>query len=281
MDTKFKLKHAIFGDRKWLEEKYLVEKLSLSQIAELVGNGCTNFGVSAALVRNGIRVRTKGEGLRNAKRGGEDHFVFDESIITGALLGDGGLRKNNNNSKDSFPGFHKCNINYDHITFVAKQLFRKDYEKRIRECENKNKFGGGIIFRLTTHTHEEFVPLFESWYPAPTYKKVIPKNIKIDEKVLLHWFLDDGYSYRVLAAGKYPYVRVQFATQSFTKEDLDFLCGKIYDKFGLKLYPRFHQKHGVYKGTGYYLELSQSHNKDFYNIIGPPPVESLAYKWKL
>ena len=105
--------------------------------------------------------------------------------------------------------------------------------------------------------------------------------------VLLHWFLDDGYSYIVNRKYKNPKwnkrkVRVLFSTQSFQKEELELLAKKILDNLGLKVYVRFHRRNGKVLGTGYELELSEKKSNItlFYDIIGPPPVPSLAYKWK-
>jgi LAGLIDADG DNA endonuclease family len=282
MDTKFQLKFLPLGNKEWLEDHYINQQLSLTQIAKVVG--CTYTGVRNAIIRNGIIPRTRGEGLRNVRRCGEDHFCFNKSVITGNLLGDGGLSCQNKWSNDSFPFLSIGTIHYDHALFIARQLFAKESEKRIKERINKDGFSGhGAIFRITTLCHEELVPLFNQWYPKENCrKKVIPKSLELDPTVLLHWFLGDGYSYWVKGRKETSYLRVQFATQCFQKNDLDWLSENIKKKFGLLINPRFHQRHGKIKGSGYFMELSTKKEQiaQFYELIGTAPVVSMAYKWK-
>lgn len=277
---KFITKYKELGDESWLREHYLDKKLSLNQIAELVG--CKYGGVRNAIVRKNIPLRSRGEGLRNNPN--EDFFVFDKSVVEGALLGDGSLKKQNKESADSYPVFCKGNKNYDHVLYVANLLFSKNAKDRIGESNSESDFGKSNMFRLSSLTHSELIPLFLDWYPESNgYEKLVPESIEITASVLLHWFLDDGYSYWITAKKKYRYLRVQFATQSFQKDELDLLSEKINAIFGLKFYPRLHERHGEIKGSGYFMELSQAQNMDFFDVIGPCPTEipSMAYKWKL
>lgn len=284
MDTKFPLKYQQLGDSNWLRTKYCEQKLSFSAIANLVG--CKWHSVRSACLRHNVPIRTRGEGLRNARRWGEDYFVFNGSVINGCLLGDGGLSCQNRKSDDSFPTFTVSTIHYDHAMWIAKQLFVQKPEARVKERISKGLSPNGSIFRVTTITHDNLVPVFQSWYPkANGFKKIIPEDIEINETLLLHWYLGDGYSYMVTRKKcKNPLrVRVQFATQSFQKDELEMLCEKVKAKFGIKLYPRFHQRYGQIKGTGYHVELSEKIDQAvlFFSLIGPPPVASLAYKWKI
>ena len=283
MDTKFGLRHEKLGDRQWLYQKYWEEKLSLNEIGVIVG--CKHSSVRHALVRSGIQIRTRGEGLRNARRGGDDWFVLDRSMVEGCLLGDGGLVRENKYSGDSFPFFSVATVHYDHAMWMGKQLFSQSPELRVKERYGGG-FGGGSIFRVNTNVHTELMDLYQQWYPEENgFGKIVPPSLVVDEKVLLHWFLGDGYTYFVNRpkCKTTRRVRVQFATQSFSLSDLNLLCEKVKDKFGLVMKPRFHRRHGVVKGTGYYVELSEAKNEaaKFYEIIGPPPVASLAYKWKI
>lgn len=207
MNTKFKLKYKELGDKDWLISKYINEKLSLKQIAEIVG--CGFCGVRSAIKRKNIPLRTKGEGLRNLRRCGQDFFTFDKSVIEGSLLGDAHLHKQNKKSKDSHASFHKGNIHYDHTYFVASKLFSANVENRIRERSNAYGFykkypnSSPVIFRISSLVHDELGQLFEDWYPESNdYKKIIPSSIEINKKVLLHWFLDDGYSYHYVRKSK-------------------------------------------------------------------------------
>lgn len=258
--------------KEWLYEQYIVNKISLNNIAKILN--IKRNGVRSALIRHKIKIRTKAEGQR-IRHNIQDNFIFNESVLNGCLLGDGFLARTGM-SDDSYPYFAKRNIYLDHVKFVGQQIFSKDVDKRIAFC-----YKGNPIYKLSTVGHKELLNLYKQWYPEDNnFIKLIPKSIKIDEILLLHWFLDDGYSYWAKQK-QYRYLRVQFATQSFSKDCLDMLCEKIFQKFGLKMYPRFHQRHGKIKGTGFHVELSQANNEDFFNIIGSCPVPSLGYKWKM
>lgn len=281
------------SDESWLRKQYLDNKLSFAQVGELSGyQGKHSISaVRKALVRFNIPIRPKGEGLKlwNLSQGTDDHFIFNKSVIIGGLLGDASMRTINPESDDSQPCFSRCNVNYDHVLYVARLLFSKGAddrvsftppsEKQINDPRFKNSQGS---FGFRTLTHSVLLPIYREWYPAwKDHKKTVPKNIEVDSTVLLHWFMDDGYSYMAKHHG-YDQLRIYFSTQSFNLEELTILSAKVKDTFGLAMYPRFHQRKGIVAGTGYEMELSTCPEQvqKFFEIIGPCPVDSLAYKWK-
>lgn len=278
--------YALLNDKEWLFENYVNKKLSTIDIAEIVGAKSAST-VCQSLRRLGIPVRTKSEGHTCDRE--DEGFEINKSVIDGCLLGDAGLYCHSKDSDDSFPFFRKTNIYYDHIKYVGQILFPEKWEERITDGTNNGLYGEGRIFTLCSLTHTELLPFFNRWYPeSNNYKKIIPNDIEINKDVLLHWFLDDGYS--VLTHRKYQdrpqynkdVVRVSFATQSFELKELEMLSKKIYNKFSLKIVPRYHQRNGKIEGSGYEMTLYEAKEqvKLFYNIIGSPPVDSLAYKWK-
>jgi len=277
------LKYPQLNDLEWVRHEYISLEQSLNQIAKKC-NAPFN-SVRQALIRAGVRLRTKGNGQR-LFRNQNDYLIFNKPVIEGCLLGDGSMTSHSR-SDDSAPVFRKTNIGYDHVLFVASQIFSQNAETRIKESKNKGFEGytSQPIFHLRTLTHPEMMPMYRAWYPPENdYIKVIPESIEITPDLLLHWFMDDGYSYYFnKKSGKkiYRYLRVMFCTQSFQKEELEMLCKKIKQATGLVMTLRFHQKNGEVSGTGYELALSQKQIIDFFDIIGPCPVSSLSYKWKL
>jgi len=91
--------------------------------------------------------------------------------------------------------------------------------------------------------------------------------------MLLHWFLDDGNSY--VRKRKTKQVCIVLCSESFSRIDQELMSEKIWDKFGIKCSVRKCQS-----GTGYRIFVRQKYAGLFYDIIGPPVVSSLAYKWK-
>jgi hypothetical protein len=92
--------------------------------------------------------------------------------------------------------------------------------------------------------------------------------------------MDDGSSYRRKGYGRRSkQIIVSFACESFTKDEQDFLAQQMWDNWGL--YVNIRQYRIGSKGEQQYrMHLRQSQADLFFSIIGPPPVPSLAYKWK-
>jgi hypothetical protein len=276
-------KYELLNDKEWLIRKYEDEKLSTIEIGKLVG-GASCAQVANFLRKCGIRVRTKSEG-HTCDREDNDGFILNKSVITGCLLGDGGLKAHNRESDDSYPVFGKSNIYYDHICYVAQLIFGEKWPNRVRERMQIDGFSASKehprrIFIFRSLTHKELMPLFRSWYPPHNgFKKVIPENIEVDETVLLHWFLDDGYSCR--RKNRDHKVYAAFSTMCFERDEQEMLCEKIKNKFGLRFKVSYHQRYGVVKGTGWEIIVPQSQTPAFFEIIGSCPVNSLQYKWKI
>lgn len=201
-----------------------------------------------------------------------DGFIFNLSVIYGSLLGDASLRTGDRRSDTCIPAFVKVNKPRDHIEFVESLLFLEG-PSRLKE---HNYYSDGKVvktqYRIDSLTYDEFLPMHREWYPASRgYKKSVPESLQIDEAVLLHWFLDDGMC--GLHRGTRP--RLIFCSESFLLEDQEMLCQKVNDVFpiGMKVY-------AAGSGTGWRIGIPPDNVALFYEIIGPPPVPSLAHKWK-
>lgn len=269
-------KYPLLDNEKWLREKYEQNKASLNDIAVLAGAKNHN-SVRQALTRFGVDIRNISEGLTANRE--DDGFIIDEEVIAGCLLGDGYLQKHNKQSEDSYPNFQKKNIYYDHMEFVGKILFKDKWEDRVKSGNrllNGKRFSH---FQMRSLTHKKLMPIYKKWYPeSNNFIKVVPSDIPMTKTVLLHWFLDDGYSSlrkRKDCNQKKKQVVLGLCSECFSKEDQQMLCDKMKDRWGLIANPCY-----CHNGTGYMIKISQSQAPKFFDIIGPPPVPSLAYKWK-
>ena len=270
-------KYSQLNDPDWLIQQYSIDGLSSEKIKQIVGcPSCAS--VTQALRRHSIPIRTKSEGHRVNRK--DDGFVLHKDVVEGCLLGDGFMRSDNPMSNDSFPFFAKRNIHYDHVQYVGKILFGDEVDNRITLRHGKDSHASGI-FELKSLSHPSLIELYRTWYPPSNdYKKIVPESIEVTPSLLLHWFLDDGYSYYYTRLQRYRYTRLEFACMSFTVQELDMLCAKIKDVFGLTMFIREHRRNGKLAGTGCEVHVKQSDIPLFFEIIGPPPVPSLAYKWK-
>jgi len=118
---------------------------------------------------------------------------------------------------------------------------------------------------------------FRKWYPeSSNFKKAVPFDLILTPGHLLHWFLDDGFSYVRKGYGRRSkQVLIAFCSESFSREDQQRLCEQMGSKFGIKA-----RVSKAQWGTGWRIFLPQSQAGAFYDVIGSAPVESLAYKWK-
>lgn len=95
---------------------------------------------------------------------------------------------------------------------------------------------------------------------------------RLTPATLAYWFMDDGSSVRV--GYQKRYVRITFATYSFTRDEVEMLRSGLL-KFGFRSSMAQH-KHGLG------IRLSQSDSMRFMNLIAPTMrlVPCLAYKLK-
>jgi len=267
-------KYPLLNDKKWLREKYEVKGLSTTQVAKLAGAKTAN-SARQALIRHGINVRSIGEGLTHNRE--DDGFIINHEVIEGCLLGDASLRKWKKDGPNANAYFAKTNKYYDHIAYVSSLLFpAKKEEEAIKEKKGSGDYSHLTHFHLRSLTRPELNVYFERWYPHwNDYNKVVPEDIEITPTVLLHWFLDDGSSYRRKDRSTKG-VYIILSTECFSLAEQNMLCEKIMSTFGIycKPYP-------TNSGVGHRICVTQSQTKAVYEVIGYSPVSSLRYKWKM
>lgn len=269
-------KYLLLNDEAWLREQYLDKGLSTLAIQKLVDAKDCN-SVRQALIRIGVTPRNQREGQIYLR---EHDFNLDMDVINGCLLGDGYLQKYRMVSDVCVPYFSKKNKFLDHVQYVASFLFNNP-EKFVTSTTNKCLGKDFPIYVIRGHTDERLTEVHEKWYPASNnYKKIVPLDLELNERILLHWFMDDGSSYRRHGYGRRSkQIIITFSCESFTKEEQEFLAQQMLDKWGFRVNIRYYRI-GSDGRTHYRMHLVQSQADLFFSIIGPPPVPSLAYKWK-
>ena len=264
--------YDLLNDKEWLFQKYIIESKGLNEIAKL---SQSNAGVVRGSLKNfDIPVRNKSDGwlaVRNS-----DGMSFDlvaMQVINGSLMGDGSLFRKGINAC-----FYKKNIHFGHIEYVAKYLFPETYSQRIKgpyEYTKKPFVGDREIINprpyyiIQSLVHKELTNIYDKWYVNGI--KIIPKDIVITPLLLSNWFMDDGYSY-----WHKNMLQVFLCSQSFSKEDKDFICFRLKEDAGINAKP---ERRGVH----YLINIScgRDNIKSFYNYIGDCPVDCFRYKWKL
>jgi len=265
------------NDIPWLKEQYIDKQRDLNDLASEVG--CSSGVIRSMLVVHGIKIRGRTESYVSREKNGDIIFTNEAwDIINGSLLGDGGLRKTSASDLSNVH-FDKSNIHLEHIELVAKCLFGENYKNRIRgPLYTKNlaifKNGRRIkssqpFFTLNSLVHKELTDIYELWYKNG--KKTVPKNISISPTVLLHWFMDDGYSYYHGNS-----IKIFLCSQSFSLSDQNLLRKILFANFGIKT--------SIIKKENHFLIAVNSHRKNvetFYKTIGKCPINCFQYKWKI
>lgn len=269
MKNRKSYKYPLLNDKQWLYQKYIVEELSTKQITKIVGAKTPN-SVRQALIRHNIVVRNVSEGLILNRE--DDGFTFNKDVVYGSLLGDASLRCWNPESKISYPYFKKKNKFLSHIKLVGNLIFNKPYEDRISEEWKEDK----KYYTLRSLSHKSLRHHFDKWYPKENnFTKVVPKDIVLTPEMILHWFLDDGFTYLRRKQSKTKQVVVGLCTECFVEKDQLILLNQLKDTFNLSC-----RLKKVSKGTGYRIMINQGSYEDFINILGPCPIDDMSYKWK-
>jgi len=276
MDSIMAYKYPLLNDRDWLYERYVTEGLSTLRIAKLAGAIQCN-SVRQSLLRYSIPVRNQREAQIHHR---DNDFNLNNSVLAGCLLGDGKMGVHSKISNLCAPYFAKKNKYRDHIEYVAGFFFNTP-SNFIQPYEEK--YQGGILnyWTLRSYSQDCLKEIYQKWYPANNnYKKIVPLDLALDEVSLLHWFMDDGSSYQRKGYGRRSkQIVITFACESFTKDEQEFLSHQMFCKWGLNVNIRYYNI-GSDGNTHYRMHLRQSQADLFFEIIGPPPVPSLAYKWK-
>lgn len=269
-----KTKYQQLKDFDWLKENYINLKRSTKSIAQELN--CNANSVRQALLYHKFDIRNRSE----AQCVHHKELNIDEELITASLLGDGALEKSNHRSIESIPLFYKKNKYKSHLNIVARSFYN-NFEDYIKEEEHYYKYKGekysSKIFVFRTFVSKKLVQFYENWYGNNTKKYIIPPDIPISPKVLLHWFLDDGScSYRNRKEIKNPKKKsatLIFCTESFNKNDQQILTDRINKEYNLraKLTPI---------KNSFRIKIPTIKINDFFDIIGECPIDELQYKWK-
>ncbi|MFA5238294.1 MAG: hypothetical protein WC476_01125 [Phycisphaerae bacterium] len=236
-------------DRTKVKELFDQGKLA-SEIADILG--CTANGIRRVFEAMGIESKGRSYALHKS-RGNFKEFSKEElAALDGHLLGDGCLARSNGFSSkfsSSLKYQEHCQYMMDGVGFEG----RFNYDKK------------QSLHIITSLAYANLLPQRERWYPEGN--KIVPKDIKLTPDLVRRWFIDDGcHSIRKRASNS-----LMFCTCNFTIEDVNFLS-EMLKELGFKANTRIE--------TGYpVIRFSTKSISDFFDYIGPPPIECYSYKW--
>lgn len=190
-------------------------------------------------------------------------FTITQKILEGCLLGDGymGIGKNGKN-----PEFTYSSSSKQHAEFVhshLKSYCTENYQKVKRnEYFDKRTNKTYVRYWFRTKCLEIFNTIYNRFYVDKI--KIIPKDLDVDKNVLLFWYIGDGEL-------ESNYGHVKLHTNSFTKNEVIFLCDK------LKI---FNARPSWKEDEQYIISIPRNKVKLFLEYVGKCPFTDYLHKWK-
>ncbi len=183
-------------------------------------------------------------------------------LLDGLLLGDGCVAiRRGRNSRFQYYGIHS-----DLVRLVHKQL---DFPGRCPYQRVNPDSAGGMhhIWGFYTSGNPVWNDLRIRWYPEGV--KVVPNDLNLSVVALLFWYLGDGGLSNSVNS------RVSLSTHQFKHADVDFLIYLLKSNWGLTSAVAYSDR-GKPR-----LYLNHPDSESFLKIVGPPPVHTLRYKWRI
>lgn len=255
-----------------LRRLYVEEKMSSCKIAKVFG--CRRGYIKRMLGKYDIPERAKREATILARGYLKRVEITNElrSIIDGITIGDGSIL-----SKSGITGYISIGQRIDRRSWLEdlKNVLEDNGVecKKIYERDNggEHYIKGRLVFvkrscDLITRCYVEFADERKRWYPDG--KKIIPRNIQLDDRVLAYWYMGDG------SINKDTFT-ISFATHGFEKEDVKYLADILNKRFG------YHPSIHIIRENQYKLELYRSKEiTDFLKRTIKYRSGCFDYKWK-
>ena len=185
-----------------------------------------------------------------------------QRVLEGCLLGDGHLELAKQGKNASF---HYGSSSKQHTEFVHQ--FFLDYCNE----SNKNVIRREVYDNRTEKTYLNYsfktkaLPIFteqhERFYINRV--KIVPLDLEINNNSLLMWYIGDGELER-----HYGYIKLH--TNSFTYEEVMFLCNKL---------GTFEAKPLKKVDNQYLVTIPRRNVKSFLSFIGDCPINDYLHKW--
>ena len=190
--------------------------------------------------------------------------INDHEIICGSLLSDGCITKIP--KCKNYYYVHTCkHIEYlhflkDELTLETKIIPYKAKQYHANDGRREYSGWGSAGGQLKSGVHEFLTQLRQKWYPGG--KKIIPDDLLLTPRIVLHWFLGDGTNR--FNEG------VRLCTDAFPHKDAERLSEQ------LRVWVPECEV-----GERNRIHIPQSSAFEFFQYIGtPPPLECFAYKFE-
>jgi len=185
-----------------------------------------------------------------------------QKILEGCLLGDGHLElhKNGKNASFIYNSSSKEHVEYVHNFFL--EYCTDNYQKvHRREYFDNRTNKTYVTYGFKTKSLPFFTKEHDRFYVNRV--KIVPRDLEMNNKLLLFWYVGDGELDSV-----YGYIKLH--TNSFKYEEILFLC-EILSKYGAKPQKK--------KENEYLISIPRKKVKSFLKYIGTCPINDYLHKW--
>lgn len=192
---------------------------------------------------------------------------YNKEALYGNLLGDGFIYYSTKNS--NYPVFSVEYKYLEYITYISRInpfLNGQKINSRVR-TDDRFKNPEYTIYHCRSLSSSVLKTEHERWYVNSV--KTVPKDLIITPLTLLIWYLDDGCLNLNKGLSLYTY--------GFSIEDSQFLKEQLETNFNLNC--SFHYaNYADEKRVCIYIKKSSL--SDFFQLIGPCPVNCYQHKWQ-
>lgn len=148
--------------------------------------------------------------------------LIQEELLIGSLLGDANLSRNAT-SKFAHLKIERSSKDFEYLQYqfeILKSFCKSDCKEYIRK-------DGKSACYFITRSYEILDTLYNKWYPNGV--KIVPHDIILTPFIIAIWLCDDGNI--SLHHKKYGLLRTNFATNDFTKEDVEWLAKQLSNRY--------------------------------------------------
>lgn len=236
---------------------------SIRQIASIVG--CSPSKIRNHLIKSGANMRSAAEGMRIFQENDIPLTPYALEVITGELLGDGGLQPKTHQSRFCFGNKIKAYSQYLWDVFDELDMSLMSVKKETYYHKYHDKWYTRYIFR--TKSSIQLHQLERNWYRVAddgSRIKILPPDIFITPTVMLHWHLGDGTN----AKGKY----IVLCSENFTKNENETLIELINREINIK-------SSLMKYGKGFRIFIPKTSIPNLLEYMGSTPIPEYGYKW--
>jgi len=250
-------------------------KLGLNRRQTAEKLNCSEDLVAYRLKKMGLKPKNMSDCVEAGKKRSTVLSKELVEIIDGEMLGDGGLivYKNQGSFRESV-GFDKKNwaiylmdlFRNNSVPIVGDKLYRR---KPCGKSNNHtwsfatlNTMELGNIYRVWYKINKDFNIKKPMGFSNRKFIKIVPQNLHLTPKALLHWYIGDG-SINKVGGG------CVLHTEGFTYNETEFLRYRLKKDLGIL---SVHYNESI-------IGISRKEREKLLNIIGFCPVKCYEYKW--